>query len=275
MAAIVTPRTRRRTARRDLVPRLLMIFALAGCGDVSAPAWPTGVVPLVPRPVQFQSWWRMVEACSGVHGDLDAVSWYRERTGVITVDGEQYDGYWFGAGNRIVLASDAEFDGRIVRHEMLHALLQNGGHPEEYFVTRCGALAPCGSACHSSESNRGVPADARQIPSESLSVVISLAPSGAPALSVDSGWVTVMVTATNSRPEPVWVSIPGDINFGYVRARDAGQGNWATEPRMAFRAGESRSLAFDFQFLPNLGQDTLWGFFGKAFSPPQPISLGR
>jgi len=83
----------------------------------------------------------------------------------------------------------------------------------------------------------------------------------------------VIVTATNVRPEPVWVSLPNNMGLGYVFAFTYGTFDWIVEPRWAFRAGESRSLAFDFQ-LPNAGAvDTLWGLFGRAHSQPMPIRV--
>ena len=176
-----------------------LLLAVLGCRDVAAPVvLPPNTRPLAPRPIQYATWWRMTEACSGLQGNLDAITWYLVRSQEIDIGGEAYDGYWYEDGNRILLSKPSVRDGGTVRHEMLHALLQSGAHPVEYFVTRCGALAPCGTACDLSESNRGVPATAREIPSESLSVSVSLSPIGAPAISVDSGWVTMMVTATNT-----------------------------------------------------------------------------
>lgn len=202
------------------------------------------------------------------------VTWYSVMSNEIDIGGESYDGYWFGDGSRILLSLPSVNDGGTVRHEMLHALLHSGAHPVEYFVTRCGALAPCGTACDLSESNRGVPATAREIPSESLSVSVSLSPIGAPAISVDSGWMTMIVTATNARAEPVWVTIPGHFGFGFVRAKEPGTFDWVYEPRWAFRAGESRSLAFDAQLDQAGLRDTLWAFFGNAHSSRRVITVG-
>ena len=254
----------------------LLLFLLGACGEPTAPAYPAAARPLAHRPIQYATWWSMTEACSGLQGNLDAVSWYavpEDTLGGFALDGSEYDGYWVRAGDRIYLASNAVNRGSVVRHEMLHALLQNGGHPVEYFVTRCGALAPCGSACGLHEADRGVPADARQIPTESLAVNISLAPAGAPAESIDSGWVTITVTATNARPEPVWVA--ADPSWGYVFAKTPGTYAGASDPRWAFLAGESRSLAFDVQLPANWTPGTLWGTFGHAFSAPRVVVLGH
>lgn len=230
---------------------------------------------MVHRPIQYATWWSMTEGCSGLTGNLDAVGWYTvplDSLGGFAYEGSEFDGLWFKDGNRIYLAANDVNKGSVVRHEMLHALLQYHGHPTEYFVTRCGALAPCGSACGLNETTRGVAASARQIPSESLSVNLSLAPAGAPAESIDSGWVTITITATNARPEPVWVA--ADPSFGYLFAHTPGTYAGASGPRWAFLAGESRSLAFDVQIPASWTRDTLWGFFGHAFSAPRVVSIG-
>ena len=229
---------------------------------------------MVIRPIQYGTWWRMTEACSGREGNLDAITWYWVMSSEFTIAGESYDGYWFGADDRILLSFPSVSDGRVVRHEMLHALLQSGAHPVEYFVTRCGALAPCGTACGLIESSRGVPASAQEIPSESLRVSVSLSPSGAPALSIDSGWVTMMITATNPRDEAVWVPIRSNTAFGYFFAKQPGTFDWVAEPRWAFRARESRSIAFDVQLNQAGLRDTLWAFFGSAHAPPRAITVG-
>jgi hypothetical protein len=41
------------------------------------------------------------------------------------------------AGVRIVVAGDYVASELVIRHEMLHALLDQEGHPPEYFESRC------------------------------------------------------------------------------------------------------------------------------------------
>jgi hypothetical protein len=88
-------------------------------------------------------WWSEVEACSGISGDFDDISWY-------VVPGENpfqvkgFDrpvaGYWDGAADRIVILQWVPSVKHLVRHEALHALIRLRGHPAEYFVERCGSL---------------------------------------------------------------------------------------------------------------------------------------
>jgi hypothetical protein len=271
---IARPRTRR-------APTLLLLAlaAAAGCAtDPVGPAFPRDAMPIGARPVQYATWWRMTEACSGLRGDLDAVRWYAVPSGPFAVGGgagaeARYDGYWFGDGNRIVLAAGWTGVGATVRHEMLHALLQSGAHPAAYFRERCGPVVACVLECAVREADRGVPADAREVPAESLAIALALAPAGAPAVSIDSGWTTIVVTATNVRAEPVWVPVAENMTFGYVFAGQYGTFHWSDEPRWAFRAGESRALAFDRQLGPAGSRDTLWGFFGRAHTAARPIAI--
>jgi hypothetical protein len=56
-------------------------------------------------------------------------------------DGDDFVwGAWLRSGNRIVVGEYVSEHPAIVRHEMLHAILQRGDHPREYFVSRCGSV---------------------------------------------------------------------------------------------------------------------------------------
>ena len=88
--------------------------------------------PFVPPP-QYRVWWEVVEACSGRRAPFDAVAWFKVPVGELVVRGETAAGAWFVFGNRIAIV-DAWLNGDpLVRHEMLHAILETGDHPKEYF----------------------------------------------------------------------------------------------------------------------------------------------
>jgi hypothetical protein len=100
---------------------------------------PEGAVP-VAAPAVYREWFERTEACSGRTGNLDAVQFYVV-PGVETFetrDGPQV-GVWIGEGgsHRIVIAGNYRGHEMVVRHELLHTLLRQTGHPEEYFVSRC------------------------------------------------------------------------------------------------------------------------------------------
>jgi hypothetical protein len=69
-----------------------------------------------------------------VAGDLYAVD---SPSGAISLGTEVAHGWWMRKGNRIYLPANALGEEWLVRHEMLHALLQSGSHPADKFVQAC------------------------------------------------------------------------------------------------------------------------------------------
>ena len=251
---------------------IALISTLVACTDLFAPAFPSEAIAFVP-PLQYRTWWRMTESCAGISRNFDAVRWFRVPQSALP---ENIAARWYIDGNRIVLSSDVVRDGGMVRHEMLHVLLGRfniRGHPHEYFVSRCGAVVACNPGCGLAETDRGVPADARTVPSESLTVSLAIGPQGAPAVSIDSGWVSFVITAINVRAEPVWVPLENRVTFGYVLAHEAGSYRSSQWSRFAFKAGEARSFVFDHQLTSVGVADTVWGFFGRAGSRPMALLL--
>ena len=128
------------------VARTLMIAGLPALGSAcsalapSEPAVPAGAVALV-MPAVYREWFQKTEACSGRSGNVAAVQFYVV-PGVetfATADGPKV-GEWIsdGAGDRVIIAGNYQLHEMVVRHELLHALLRQSGHPAEYFVSRCG-----------------------------------------------------------------------------------------------------------------------------------------
>ena len=58
-------------------------------------------------------------------------------SGGISLGNEVAHGWWMRRGNRIYLPANALGEEWLVRHEMLHALLQRGSHPTEKFAEAC------------------------------------------------------------------------------------------------------------------------------------------
>lgn len=125
--------------------RAALLVSLAsfgsGCAALgpSEALLPVGAVQIAAPPV-YREWAQRTRSCSGLEGDLSAVQFY-VIPGVetfATEDGAKV-GLWTREGrtNRIVIAGSYENHEMVVRHEMLHALLQREGHPTDYFVTRC------------------------------------------------------------------------------------------------------------------------------------------
>jgi hypothetical protein len=128
------------------VRRLLLASVLIACVDSTAPIadWRfDGLMPYADYkdPSQLRVLWQQVEACSGLAGDFDAVTFYSART--ITRNGKPMGGAWLADGNRIVLAQgifSLENERTLIRHEEMHALVRAPGHPAHFFREVCGDL---------------------------------------------------------------------------------------------------------------------------------------
>lgn len=235
---------------------------MVACRGSVGPAFPSDAVPMEPL-APYRTWWTLVEGCSGLSGDFESVRWYTS-SGVAN-DGRRYSGAWVTDGNRIVLAEGREGDGGTVRHEMLHALVRRGGHPREYFVTRCGPLTPCERECGMSETTRGVPLLATEILAEGLTVTVRVDPP-VPVAHVDEGWFRITVTATNPLSVPVWVRLTAPMAFSYTETLHPGNATLSEDARWAFLSNESRSYIFDDHY--PAGTYTLFAAFGGRSAAP-------
>ena len=127
------------SVHRRMLPVLAISLVAASCGGLEPSAPPDGAVPMA-APAEYATWYARTEACSRLQGAAEAIEWYVV-PGVATFEtsiGEKV-GLWERVGNvsRITIAGDYVGNEMVVRHEMLHDLLERTGHPPEYFVTRC------------------------------------------------------------------------------------------------------------------------------------------
>lgn len=120
---------------------LALLVTLAACEAALGPAELPPAAQLVAPPEAYREWWSRTEACAGRSGDFERVQWYVV-PGVQTfaTDAGEKVGLWTHSseGVRIIIAGDYAGNELVVRHEMLHALLDREGHPREYFQQRCG-----------------------------------------------------------------------------------------------------------------------------------------
>jgi len=107
-----------------------LLGAASGCGFD-----PQGDVPLDPPPV-FREWWDKTQACSGLQGNFDRVSWSVIEGPSFACSSGQCAGHW-RKDHHIFLASDWAADEMVVRHEMLHDLIGLPGHPAPPFGKGC------------------------------------------------------------------------------------------------------------------------------------------
>ena len=119
---------------------LALLGTLAACETFCPPAaLPAGAVRLAP-PAQYLTWWEATEVCSGRSRSFERLEWYvvpGVRTFSTSAGARVGEWSHSSAGVRIVLADDYADNELVVRHEMLHALLDREGHPAEYFEQRC------------------------------------------------------------------------------------------------------------------------------------------
>jgi len=122
--------------------------AVSSCSsaDIAGPPpLPTGAVSL-PLRTEYHTWWGDTEQCAGVHADLARIAWFMVPDENFIYRGKAFDGYWWSV-HWVVLASPFVTDPGIVRHEMLHDLLNRGDHPKEYFQQKCAGVVTCNAEC--------------------------------------------------------------------------------------------------------------------------------
>lgn len=127
---------------RRLVCAVILMVGTSACAApraAGAPLAPLGRSWAVPTLGLYQEWWDKTVACSGRQGQMSGVNFYAvdAPAGAIELGGETAHAWWVREGNRIYLPASALGEEWLVRHEMLHALLQRGSHPAGMFVQAC------------------------------------------------------------------------------------------------------------------------------------------
>jgi hypothetical protein len=243
--------------------RAAAAVALAGCRGLTDPPLPAGAERFAPPPV-YARWWAMVEACAGETRPLGDVAWYRApgASSVPAGRGGAVTGYWSRPGDRIVLAGFYAEDGGLVRHEMLHALVRERGHPRDVFLGRCAGVAPCQDECvrDAGPAPAADPAAVR-VPPSALEVTAEVSPP-APDRAADDGHFTLTVRVRNPAPRPVLVSLPAagasgadqglryEYEVSWARGRRFGGAGIDDPTGPGFAAGEARVYVFDFSVAP-------------------------
>lgn len=274
--------------RRSTLWLLLPVVIAAACQaptEVSLPA----KAQLIEAPPAYALWWQVTESCSGLTGDLSKVRFYVV-PGVNTIaDGsDQSLGMWYSSGNRIVLAGGHELDPRVVRHEMLHALIgpTNGeGHPNEYFVQRCGGVVDCQNVCLTDGPPPPAPDMlATVLDPKQIQLELQLQPA-APSPTLYGGWLAVTVMATNPLDQPVWVSVPRAApgradgeTFAYALQGAVAGSDYTLDEAVYFTAHQTRRYTFDVPVgtgdLAARGSYSLSGLFATAQTPATSVVVG-
>jgi hypothetical protein len=217
----------------------------------------------------YARWWAVTQACSGRSGAFGAITWYVVPGARSISDGTTNDlsGYWSRGSNRIVLAGDAQRDGNIVRHEMLHALLRVAGHPRAAFLEGCGGLVECREACVA-DAGPPSPADpaALRITADALEVQVTVVPAQ-PSRAIDEGIFSVTVRVRNPAPTPVIValgtrSLSGPGGSFSLDLRSPQLSILVSDPALdasvtRFAAGETKQRVWEFVIGPDNGRQQL------------------
>lgn len=248
----------------DLLQLVPLLATLAGCDLLTGPRLPAGAQRFTPPPV-YARWWELTEECSGRTGRMSDVTWYVvPDANEIESSSGPADGIWYSHVNDIVFARDANMQGDIVRHEMLHALLGVRGHPRDAFLGRCRGVVDCAGSCITD----GGPApasdpNALRVAPDSLDITVEVTPTLGDSAIMDSAFMMI-VFARNRLNVPVSVHLPpsGDagppVTFGY-HLRSGITSAWGTavsvwfnvradvEEDTLFAAGETKRMVFDFR----------------------------
>src|SRR5690349_20325461 len=118
-----------------LVTRVLIVAAgmvSMGCNSFVAPE---GEEAFAPPPV-YREWWAKTQACSGRKADFSRIRWALVPGRSFSCGSGQCVGHWQSSGE-IWIASDWKDNEMVVRHEMLHALIGEPGHPNPPFGSEC------------------------------------------------------------------------------------------------------------------------------------------
>ena len=96
---------------------------------------PEGDMPFEP-PATYREWWNKTQACSGRAADFDRIRWSVIEGNSFPCKSGQCVGHW-ESSHHIWIAKEWVSNEMVVRHEMLHDLLDEGGHPNPPFGADC------------------------------------------------------------------------------------------------------------------------------------------
>ncbi|MBK9065724.1 MAG: hypothetical protein IPL76_02420 [Gemmatimonadetes bacterium] len=119
--------------RRMLVAGTCLTFGalLGGCSRFA----PDDAERFEP-PAVYHAWWSQTEQCSGRTGNIARVQWFKVPGHAFECPTGSCAGRWED-NHSIYVAEDWLEHEMVVRHEMLHELLNGSGHPDPPFGDPC------------------------------------------------------------------------------------------------------------------------------------------
>ena len=261
-------------------------LALTAC-DLVDPWLAPGAEQFAP-PSVYERWWSMVESCSGLSRPMGDVPFYVVRgTNEIPLEnGDKVAAYWSPAGDWIVVAEYYQMFGQVVRHEMLHALLERTGHPREIFLDRCAGVNHCGPSCRSDAGPPAAPSSSMaRVPPSHFVLGLEVSPQ-TPRLSAEEGFFSITVTAQNPSTDAVVLDVAGgnpifSLEF-FGPAGDFLQNQYAVDiERLRFAPGETKRQVYDFRIGPRdasgwaypPGEYVMRGAYGNAWTASRALTL--
>ena len=110
---------------------LVVVLAVAGCSNALAPQDRVRLDP----PAEYRSWWDTTRECVGQPAaDFGRIRWWMAYDGLKEL---KMKGLWVRRHD-IYVRSDALATEIVVRHEMVHDLLQLGDHESGFFESCVG-----------------------------------------------------------------------------------------------------------------------------------------
>lgn len=108
---------------------LWLLPLLAGCTDPFAVESARRFDP----PALYAQYWQDMETCLGRSGDFARVAWYSVPDSGLHYDGEPAYGVW-NAPHTIYIQERMLGNRYVLKHEMIHDLLQTGKHSPIFFT---------------------------------------------------------------------------------------------------------------------------------------------
>lgn len=249
--------------RVRLVAVVALILGLSACDrllGIVDPMFPSDAQQFSP-PAVYSTWWKMTQACSGLTGSLDAVTWFKTDQSLRNSEnGESIGGYWNSFTNTIVLTTTSMLHGSTVRHEMLHALVRKSGHPRNQFLGKCEGTVNCQGSCIEDAGPYPQPSETPiHVPGDSIDITVQIEPTN-PNAAYDGGFFSIMVLVRNRSAR--WVTVPSYYSTVFPEydstrtfqfdVRGPSGGISAAEIRLdasewIFAPGETKKQVFDFR----------------------------
>ena len=116
--------------------RYVLVASLLALGGIGCGFEPPNAVSFQP-PGEYRTWFAATEACSNRHADFAAIRWYEVPGRSFSCPTGECVARW-EPGPRIYVADFWIGHEMVARHEMLHSLIGESGHPNPPFGVGCG-----------------------------------------------------------------------------------------------------------------------------------------